>query len=221
MDGNRRWAKKHHLSILIGHRKAAYNTIEPLVDKAIEKEIPYLTLWAFSTENWKRNKQEVEGLLLLFRETLAENIEKLHKKGVRIQSIGDLSKFPKDIQEKIHNGIEKTKNNNNLTLVFALNYGGRDEIVRTINILFKKIKNQKSKIKIREQYVTDGLDTVGIPDPDLIVRTGGEMRLSGFLPWQSVYSELYFTEVLFPDFSPDEFEKALLEYSRRKRRFGK
>ena len=214
MDGNRRWAKKNKLSILAGHRKAAFDVIEPLVDTAITNDVSYLTLWAFSTENWKRDKQEVTGLLMLFREALSDNIDRLHKKGVRIKSIGDLSKFPADITRRIIEGIEQTKNNTKFTLVFALNYGGRDEIIRAI----KKVTDLSH---LTPERFNELLDTAEMPDADLLIRTGGEQRLSGFLPWQAVYAELYFTEVLFPDFSPEEFEKALGEYQRRQRRFGK
>ena len=216
MDGNRRWAKSHKLAILAGHRRAALDVIEPLVDTAIANNISHLTLWAFSTENWNREKAEVNGLMTLFREVLTENIERFHKKGVRVRTIGDLSKFPEDIVRGLEDGLEKTKNNATITLTFALNYGGRDEIVRAI----RKLTSTKIESLTQEKF-SELLDTKGIPDPDLLIRTGGEQRLSGFLAWQAVYAELYFTNVLFPDFSPTEFEKAIVEYATRQRRFGK
>lgn len=217
MDGNRRWARQNKRKIIAGHRHAAYTSIEPLADACITHDIPYLTLWAFSTENWNRSKEEVEGLLSLFRETLSENIEKLHKKGVRVRSIGDLSKFPQDIQDKVYKGAEKTEKNEKLTLTIALNYGGRDEIVRAIK---KSHELRVESYELTEEKFSSLLDTAGMPDPDLIIRTGGEKRLSGFLLWQCAYSELYFTDVLFPDFSPQELEKAIDDFNNRQRRFG-
>lgn len=221
MDGNRRWARKHKLALLLGHRQAAYETIEPLVDRFIEREVLYVTLWAFSTENWQRSKEEVEGLLNLFRETLSKNFEKLHKKGVRLKTIGDIEKFPKDIYQKLINGVEQTKNNEKITVILGLNYGGRDEIIRAVNqhLLNRPLTTDNRPLNAED--IINALDTSGIPDPDLIIRTGGEKRLSGFLLWQSEYSELYFTDVLFPDFNPEELDHALADYASRKRRFGK
>ena len=228
MDGNRRWAKKQSLPVLEGHRVAAEETIESLVEKASEVGISYLTFWAFSTENWQRVKKEVNGLMSIFRKLLAKKIEKLHQKGVRVLTIGDLSKFPQDIQKGIKNGIEKTRDNKKITVVLALNYGGRDEIIRAIEKWRSKSEirpacqqGRNPKSEITEEEFVKYLDTSKIPDPDLIIRTGGEKRLSGFLLWQSEYSELYFTKVLFPDFNPQEFEKAIFEYQKRQRRFGK
>lgn len=211
MDGNRRWARKHKLSLLLGHQTALDRTIEPIVDAAISVGVSYLTLWAFSTENWQRDKQEVEGLLNLFREKLTEKIDRLNKKGVRFRTIGDISKFPLDIQKRLISGEMKTKGNKKITVIFALNYGGRDEIVRAI----KKMSN------VTVEQFSQHLDTAGIPDPDLIIRTGGEKRLSGFLLWQGAYAELYFTDILFPDFTPQEFKKAIADYQHRERRFGR
>lgn len=216
MDGNRRWAKKHKLPVLMGHRKAAFETIEKIADAAIKNNIKYLTLWAFSTENWNRNQSEVNGLLGLFREVLKDDINRLHNKGVKILTIGDTSKFPLDIQEKLRLLVEKTKNNKNLTAILALNYGGRDETIRAI----KKIPQNKRK-NLTEKDFSQYLDTQNIPDPDLIIRTAGELRLSGFLPWQSEYSELYFTDVLWPDFTAKDLELSIEEFQKRQRRFGK
>lgn len=221
MDGNRRWAKEKGLSPLEGH-KVGEERIEPIVDYAIKVGILYLTFWAFSTENWKRTKKEVEFLLNLFRENLDKKVDKFHQKNVKVNIIGNLSMFPPDIQKKTRQWMEKTKYNKKITVNLALSYGGRDEIVRAINKFLKDSKLRNFKItKLTEEEFGKYLDTAGMPDPDLLIRTGGEMRLSGFLPWQSVYSELYFTKVLFPDFSPKEFEKAIFEYQRRQRRFGR
>jgi undecaprenyl diphosphate synthase len=216
MDGNRRWARQNKLEVIKGHQYVADRMIEPLVEHCANLGIPYLTLWAFSTENWKRDRVEVEGLMTLFRQLFERNAKVLHEKGVRIKAIGDLSKFPDDIQEKVRFWVEETKNNSRVTVVFGLNYGGRDEILRAVNAW----ANDKTGEPLTEEVFSEYLDTRGIPDPDLLIRPGGEMRLSGYLPWQSVYTELYFTPVLMPDFSPAELDKALEEYARRQRRFG-
>ncbi|MBI3384834.1 di-trans,poly-cis-decaprenylcistransferase, partial [Candidatus Gottesmanbacteria bacterium] len=221
MDGNRRWAKEHKLAILKGHEYAAKNVLEKIVEYAAKKGVKYLTFWAFSTENWQRNKQEVEGLLNILRWGLKEKVKTFIKKGVRLKVIGDLTKFPQDIQKGIQEAINQTKNGKNITAVLAVNYGGRDEIVRAIEKYqgIKESKNQSVKLTLKEfsQY----LDTKDIPDPDLIIRTGGEKRLSGFLLWQSEYSELYFTDTLWPDFKEKDLDLAIEEFTSRQRRFGK
>ncbi len=210
MDGNRRWAKKRGLTAIAGHAMAVDKVAEDLSERAGELGVEYLTLWAFSTENWDRDKQEVAGIMKLFRKALSSKIEKFVEQGAKLQMIGDMSRFDEDIQEGMKKAEEASKNNTKITVTFALNYGGRDEILRAVE---KSRENGES--------LENNLDTVGMPDPDLIIRTGGEKRLSGFLTWQSVYAELYFTDLLFPDFSPAEFDKALEEYERRQRRFGK
>lgn len=215
MDGNRRWAKQHKLQALQGHEYVANKVIEPLVERCIDHHIPYLTLWAFSTENWRRDPQEVEGLMNLFREAFTRNAKRLHEQGVRLNAIGDLSKFPQDIQENVAKWLDLSKKNTRITVTFALNYGGRDEIVRAV----QKMVDQKKEIS--EENLSHCLDAQTLPDPDLIIRPGGEQRLSGFLPWQSVYAELYFTDVLMPDFNTSELDKAVTEFQHRARRFGK
>lgn len=221
MDGNRRWAAARGMGPVDGHRQAATKAIEPIVEEAIRLGIKFITFWAFSTENWRRDKQEIEGLFGIFREVLKEKIDKLHQKGVKIKVLGDLSKFPKDIVKQVLKGVEATRGNQKITVTFALNYGGREEILRAIRRMYQKVQSSKFKIQgLSEDTFAQFLDTDGMPDPDLIIRTGGEYRLSGFLPWQSVYSELYFTPVLFPEFSPAEFDKAILAYQQRERRFG-
>lgn len=224
MDGNRRWAKEHNLPISQGHREGE-KRILPIIDLAIGMGIPYLTFWAFSTENWLREKKEVNFLLTFFRYVLNSRIDQYHRKNIRLMIIGDLKRFPVDIAKKSVNWMEKTKNNRKITVNIALNYGGRDEIIRAINRLHESSKiipiesGQISKIK--KEDLENNLDTAGQPDPDLLIRTGGEQRLSGFLMWQAEYSELYFTDKYWPDFTPLEFEKAIEEYSRRVRRYGK
>lgn len=216
MDGNRRWARKNRLPLLFGHKKGARETIEPIVDRCLDLGIKYVTFWAFSTENWERDKTEVEGLLSLFRNVLKESIDIMNKKGVRVKTIGDLSKFPIDIQRNLNEDIKKTKDNNKLTMTLALNYGGRDEIIRAI----KKIPQEKIST-ITKDYFSNFLDTKNLPDPDLLIRTGGESRLSGFLLWQIEYTEIYFTDLLWPDFTPRDLDVAIEEYQKRQRRFGK
>lgn len=232
MDGNRRWAEENGLPRLEGHNEGE-KRIEPIVDRAIELDISYLTFWAFSTENWKRTEEEVEYLLGLLRRALGKQVDSYHKKNVKVKIIGDVSKFPEDIQKETEEWMERTKENTRITVNMALSYGGRDELVRAIRRLIEsRIKNQgsgvdkKSKINGQLSNVTTEefagyLDTRGQPDPDMIIRTGKQKRLSGFLPYQSVYSELYFTDVLWPDFTPEEFDKAVEWYYDQKRNFGK
>ncbi|OGM15796.1 di-trans,poly-cis-decaprenylcistransferase [Candidatus Woesebacteria bacterium RBG_19FT_COMBO_42_9] len=222
MDGNRRWAAKRGLGAVDGHRVAAEKTIEPIVERAITLGIKYLTFWAFSSENRDRDKVELSGLFKIFREALKTQVRRLSKKGVRIRMIGDVSWFPLDIVKRVREMVTLTKDNDTITVSFALNYGGRNEILRAVKKLIKEVEVGRVSIeRVDEAEFSRHLDTIGIPDPDLIIRTGGEMRLSGYLPWQAVYAELYFTEVLFPDFSPKEFDKALEDFSKRDRRFGK
>ncbi len=215
MDGNRRWARAHKVPLVVGHTKG-YQKIEQLITYANKKGIAYLTFWAFSTENWNRDKKEVSLLMQIFRRLFrGRNINRLHEKGVRIQALGDITSFPKDIAADINKLVEKTKNNKAITVNIGLNYGGRAEILQAINRLLKEKKEN-----VDEEEFAKYLYTKGMPDPDLIIRTSGEERLSGFLPWQSVYSELYFPKVYWPDFTEKEFEKALEEFENRKRRFG-
>lgn len=214
MDGNRRWAKGIGLSQFEGHTRGV-DVTEPIIDCAIELGIPYLTFWAFSTENWRRSKQEVEFLLKIFRENLDKKIDDFHQKNVRIQVIGNLAMFPQDLQEKSRQWMEKTKNNTTITVNVALSYGGRDEIIRAIQRIPKEQYNN-----VTMKQFSNFLDTAGQPDPELLIRTGGEQRLSGFLLWQLAYAEFFFTETYWPEFTTGEFKKALLWYQEQKRNFG-
>lgn len=217
MDGNRRWAKNRGLDPVKGHEFATKNAIEPIITHLAKLGVPYVTFWAWSSENWKRDKEEIKEIFDVFRMGLNTLAIKLLQKGARFHLLGDINKFPKDIAQKTLDLISRSKENSTITTTFALNYGGRDEILRAI----KKIVQAKLKPdEITEEVFGSYLDTAGIPDPDLIIRTGGEKRLSGYLPWQSVYAELYFTPTLFPDFSPDELDKALNDFRKRDRRFG-
>ncbi|HCQ31695.1 TPA: di-trans,poly-cis-decaprenylcistransferase [Candidatus Collierbacteria bacterium] len=217
MDGNRRWARSKGMDPVKGHEYAANHTIEPLIEKCVDLGIPYVTFWAFSTENWKRDENEVKGILDIFRIAFGSLAFRFIARGAKLQILGDMTRFPEDIAKKTLEVISKSAHNNKITVSFALNYGGRDEIVRAI----KKIVDEKiPSNQITDETVSSHLDTAGMPDPDLIIRTGGERRTSGYLPWQSVYSELYFTPTLFPDFTPDKFMEAIDDFTQRDRRFG-
>lgn len=223
MDGNRRWAAKHGLGPVAGHEAAAKNAIEPIVERAIKLGIKFVTFWAFSTENWKRDKAEIEGLMRIFRDAFREPVKRLHEKGVRLEFLGEIEKFPSDIAEQVKRVVEQTKGNSRITVTFALNYGGRPEILRAVKKVAERVKAGSLRVEdLTEETFGRFLDTgeKGIPDPDLIIRVGGELRLSGFLPWQGVYSELYFTPTLWPDFTPEEFDRAIADYQGRTRRFG-
>lgn len=217
MDGNRRWARARDLDPIKGHEYAANHAIEPIIEYCVKKKIPFVTFWAFSTENWKRDRDEIKGLFNIFRLALGGLALRFIKRGAKLKILGDINRFPSDIAKKISEMMNKSAKNTAITVTFALNYGGRDEIIRAV----KKIADEKIPAnKVTEEVLADHLDTAGTPDPDLVIRTGGEKRLSGFLPWQSVYSELYFTNTLFPDFTPKEFQKALDDFMGRDRRFG-
>ncbi len=216
MDGNRRWAREHNLPISEGHRRVVTNVLEKLIEHAASVGVQYLTLWAWSTENWRRDNEEVTGIMNLLRWGFGHFGEKMHKKGIRIKAIGDISKFEPDIQKSIHYFIDRTRNNTKITVIFAANYGGRNEIIRAMH----KCGHNKKR-DITEKEFSEYLDTAGIPDPELIIRTGGEMRLSGFLLWQSEYSELYFSPWFMPDFTPQRLDEIIADYYLRQRRFGR
>lgn len=216
MDGNRRWAKEHGLPSFAGHKKVSDDVLEPLIEHAADCGVKFITFWAWSTENWGRTQTEVKGIMDLFREVIAKKWKRLQEKGVRILTIGDLSKFPGDIQQSIKKVIEDTKDNTRITTIFALNYGGRDEIIRAIHM----VKREQLQSVTVDDF-SSLLDTRGIPDPEMIIRTGGEQRLSGFMLWQSEYSELFFPSWYMPEFSPKKLDELLIQYRQRTRRFGK
>lgn len=218
-DGNRRWAKDKGLPSFKGHKYAAEKVMPDLIEKSNQLGIKYLTFWALSTENFtNRTRDEISRLINLLNYFLKNKIKEFKKKGIRIKTIGDLEKLPQNTQDLLKRGKEETKNNNKITVIFGLNYGGRDEILRAVNKIFN---SQFLIANLNMNNFNQFLDTKDFPDPDLIIRTGGEKRLSGFFPWQSVYSELYFSDLKFPDFGSGELEKAVEEYSFRQRRFGK
>lgn len=220
-DGNRRWAKAHKLQVFKGHEKAVNDVFEPLIDAAAARGIKYLTFWIFSTENWDRDKFEIEMLMNLFRSFFTRQIDELHQKGVRVNMIGRLGDFAPDIQEKIKDGMEKTKHNQKITVTLAMSYGGRDEILRAVNkVIAQRVENQDSQPMTKAELSAQ-LDTHDLPDPDFIVRTSGEQRTSGFLLWQADYAEWYFPQWHFPEFSPEKLDEVIAEYQHRHRRFGK
>jgi undecaprenyl diphosphate synthase len=216
MDGNGRWAAKRRKPRLYGHKQGALHTRD-FVEMFAAYGIPYLTLYAFSTENWNRPRAEVDGIIRLLSENLDRAIEIAHGQNIRIRHLGKEDRLPQAVQKKARAAIELTRNNSGLTVNIAFNYGGRSEIVNAAQEIVRRRVNINS---LDESVFSGYLYTAGMPDPDLFIRTGGEMRLSNFLIWQSAYTELYFTPVLWPDFGRDELEKALADYGRRQRRFG-
>ena len=216
MDGNGRWAKAHMLPRMAGHRAGTEN-LRQIIKACIEFGVKHLTIYAFSTENWKRQQDEVDGLMDIFADVLEKELPELHAQGVQVRHLGREQELSPILREKLQNAIDATRDNQNLVLSIALNYGGRDEIITAIkNILKEEIPVEK----IDEKIVADHLYTAGLPDPDLVIRTSGEMRTSNFLVWQSTYSEWYFTTILWPDFDKEKLREAIIDYGNRSRRFG-
>lgn len=223
MDGNGRWAKERMLPRNEGHRRGT-KALEEIIDYANKIGVKYLTVYAFSTENWKRPQEEVDGLMKLFNRYLNQHLKKADKDSNRFNAIGDLesSYIPEEIKEKVKKLQEVTRHKTGLCFNMAFNYGGRDEIVRAFKRLAADVKDQKIDLdSVNEDTISSYLDTHDIPDPDLMIRTSGEMRTSNFLPWQLTYSEFYFSPCLWPDFTPEELDKAIEIYNSRQRRFGK
>lgn len=220
MDGNRRWAKSQGKPAGFGH-KAGAKTLENIVRYANKIGLKYITVYAFSTENWKRSEDEVSGLMLLLQNYLADYAKRADTENIRIKVLGDITKFPEGTQKSIKQCIERTKSNTGVTFSIALNYGGRAEIIQAIQNIAKDLKKgQIKENEITEQLINEYLYTKDMSDPDLIIRTSGEQRLSGFLAWQSTYSELYFIQKNWPDFTEEDLDKAIEEYNRRTRKFG-
>lgn len=215
MDGNRRWAKKGGFLSMEGHR-AGYQKLKEVLSWVREADIKSVIIYGLSTENWNRSKEEIGYLMELARTMLQDEIGQIEKEHVRIIFAGDLSRFPRDLEHMMRDTMKRTVNESPYTLVIAASYGGRAEILRATNELLKE-----GATEVDEQAFSKHLWTQDVPDPDLIIRTGGEMRLSNFLPWQSTYSELFFTDTLWPDFSRDEFNNILDMFSKRTRRHGK
>jgi len=216
MDGNGRWARRKGLPRIEGHREGV-KRVNEIIDAAIESGLEAITFYTFSMENWRRPKREVNALMSLLHKYLKSEMQRLIDKGIVFKAIGNIGMLPARIQGLLRKFEERTRDNTGLKLISALSYGGRDEIVNAVrNIMRNGVGPQDVDEALIERY----LYTAGIPEPDLIIRTSGEMRLSNFLLWQSAYSELYFTETLWPDFGRDEFLRAIREYERRERRFG-
>ena len=217
MDGNGRWAANHGKSVSEGHRAGTEN-LRRIIEAFCSHGVRYLTLYAFSTENWDRPKDEVAALLEIVKEVIRSEVEELHRGGIRLRHIGRLDRLPEDLRRSIHESIELTRHNSRITLCVAFDYGGRAEIVEAVRAM---IADEVRPEDVSESLLRQYMYTDGMPDPDLIIRTSGEERLSNFLIWQAAYAEYYTTPVFWPDFDEAEVDKALEAYSGRRRRFGK
>lgn len=220
LDGNGRWAKMRGLPRSMGHKEGC-KVVEQTVEDAARLGIEYLTVYGFSTENWKRDAEEVGALMMLFRYYMKRLLGIAKENNVRVKMIGDRSRFDEDIIEGLNALENETAMNTGLTFVIAVNYGARDEIRRAVTKIAEEVKSGSLQPEdITEQMISDHLDTAGMPDPDLLIRTGSEMRLSNYLLWQNAYTEFYVTDILWPDFTREELEKAIANYNKRERRFG-
>jgi len=221
MDGNGRWAKQKGAARIFGHRNAV-QSVKEIIEGCGELGIKYLTLYAFSTENWGRPKEEVDGLMELLVNTLQKEIHSLLENKVKLKLIGEISSLPKICQMNLKEAVETTKNNTGLNLLLALSYSGRMEIVKAAKKIADQVKNGTlDPTQVNEQLFEDNLETNGIPDPELLIRTSGEMRISNFLLWQIAYTEFYITPKLWPDFRKEDLYEAICAYQKRERRFGK
>lgn len=220
MDGNRRWARKKGLDPKLGHKEGA-KTLEKIVRYANTIGLEYITVYAFSTENWKRTEDEVGTLMILLQNYLDDYSKRADTENIKVKVLGDISALSSGMQKSIKRCIERTKDNTGVTFSIALNYGGRDEIVKAVKKIALQVKNGTLELNdITEQTISNNLYTSGIPDPDLLIRTSGEIRTSNFLPWQIVYSEFLFIEKNWPDFNEKDLDDAIEEYIRRNRKFG-
>ena len=220
MDGNGRWAQQHKLPRLSGH-EAGRKSVKKVVQAAIEHGVRHLTLYAFSVENWQRPREEIQGLMGLLRLVLREELAEMGREGVRLRAIGRLQDLPEAVREELESAIEKTKANTKLDLILALSYGSRVEITAAVQAVAREVKSgQLEADQITEKTISQHLYTHDFPDPDLLIRTSGEMRISNFMLWQISYAELHVTPVLWPDFGKEQFAAALADFARRERRFG-
>ncbi len=220
MDGNGRWAKAHRFARVRGHQRGV-EIVRDIVTEARKLGVEVLTLYAFSEENWNRPGTEVAALMTLLKRFLVSERKLLNDNDVRLRTIGDTGKLPADVRKTLHETMELTKHFKSMTLVLALSYGGRSELTRTVRAIAEKVAQGHLKAsEIDEDTISRHLDTAEYPDPDLMIRTSGELRVSNFLPWQSVYTEFYVTPTLWPDFTKEEFLRAIHEYQKRERRFG-
>lgn len=217
MDGNRRWAKEKNLPSAMGHKKGV-DSLKNILRACNDFSIKYLTVYAFSTENWSRKKEEVEFLMNLVAVTLTNELAEMHKENVQIHFIGDLTKLSDKLQKILANAVETTKNNTGVVLQIALNYGSRDEIVHAVQ---KIVESGVKSDEIDEQLISENLYTAGVPDPDILIRTGGEQRISNYLLWQIAYSEIIIRSEFWPDFDKNSLKDSILEFGKRQRRYGK
>ena len=221
MDGNGRWAKKNGKERIYGHQEGT-KRVKDVIKASLMSGVDYLTLYTFSKENWKRPKKEVEYLMELLVKSIENNLSELHKEGIRLYIIGDIFNLPEKVKKGIHKAVDLTKNNTKLTLVMALNYGARWEIISAVRTIAEMARDRVIEIdEIDENLFNNFLNTKGIPNPELLIRTSGELRISNFLLWQIAYTELYFTDKYWPEFGEEDFYKAILDYQKRERRFGK
>lgn len=220
MDGNGRWATNRNMHRNFGHKEGVKRVID-IVEESSQLGIKYLTLYAFSTENWKRPKDEINGIMKLLVYFIEKELDRLHKNNVKLKTLGDISKLPEVALDKVNKAIEKTKNNTGLVVNIALNYGGRDEIIYAVKNIVKDIKEETIKEEdIDEDLFSKYLYTEGIKDPDLLIRASGELRISNFLLYQIAYSEFWFSNILWPDFTKDKLLEAIIDYQKRNRRYG-
>ena len=220
MDGNRRWAKAQGKPASFGHKEGA-KTLEKIVRYANKIGLEHITVYAFSTENWKRAEEEVNTLMMLLQSYLDDYSKRADSENIKVKILGDITALSQGMQKSIINCMERTKNNTGVTFNIALNYGGRDEIVKAVKQIAQNIQDEKIKIEdINEELISNNLYTVGQPDPDLVIRTSGEIRLSNFLPWQVVYSEFLFINKNWPEFTEEDLDNAIIEYQKRTRKFG-
>lgn len=220
MDGNRRWARAKGKPAGFGHKEGA-KTLEKIVRYANKIGLKHITVYAFSTENWKRAEEEVKALMALLQSYLDDYSKRADSENIKVKILGDITALAPKMQKSIKECMERTKNNTGVTFNIALNYGGRDEIVKAIKSISEKVKKDEIEIEdINEELVSNNLYTKGQPDPDLVIRTSGEIRLSNFLPWQVVYSEFIFIEKNWPDFTEEDLDNAIIEYQKRTRKFG-
>ena len=220
MDGNRRWAREKGLDIKQGHKEGA-KTLEKIVRYANKIGLEYITVYAFSTENWKRAEDEVKALMLLLQNYLDDYSKRADTENIRVRILGDITALSDGLQKSIRKCMERTKDNTGVTFNIALNYGGRDEIVKAMQKIAKKVKDDELQIEdITEETISNSLYTQGAPDPELVIRTSGELRTSNFLPWQIVYSEFIFLDKNWPDFSEEDLDEAIKTYQKRNKRMG-
>ena len=221
MDGNGRWAEQRGLSRLYGHR-VGKDSVRTIVESSRKLGIKYLSLFAFSSENWHRPPREVDGLMALLRKYLASELGKMMRHGIRLLAVGSLRKLPAAVRQALRASIAATRNNTGMTVILAVSYGGREDIAQAARAIARRVKRgELAPGEISEETVAEHLGTRGVPDPDLLIRTSGELRISNFFLWQLAYTELYFTETLWPDFDAQSFQEALSSFRQRERRFGR